>query len=126
MSRSAPDLEQKVKQSQQAINEFARKWNGIYIAFSGGKDSAALLFLVAETLPKSLIRGVVFVEVTENTDQCNISYVYRTVDKLGLREKLLHLKRKDMNFFDALVKWGVPQRKNRWCTRSSRCASSTP
>ena len=109
------DLNTKVERSARLVKEFAEKWNGVYIAFSGGKDSAALLALATEALPPRLIRGVVFVEVTGNTDRCNIEYVYSFVGRLGLSEKLVHRRREDMDFFEALVRWGVPQRKNRWC-----------
>jgi len=109
------DLNTKVEKSHMLIKEFAEKWNGVYIAFSGGKDSTALLLLAAEALPRRLIRGVVFVEVTGNTDRCNIEYVYSFVDRLGLSEKLIHMRREDLDFFEALVKWGVPMRVHRWC-----------
>ena len=111
------DLNTKVERSARLVKEFAEKWNGVYIMFSGGKDSTALLLLAAEALPTRLIRGVVYVEVTGNTDRCNVGYVHRVAEELGLGEKLIHLKREDLDFFEALVRWGLPGKTARWCWR---------
>ncbi|MCD6399794.1 phosphoadenosine phosphosulfate reductase family protein [candidate division WOR-3 bacterium] len=97
------------------IRDFYRKHGSLYLMFSGGKDSTAILLLTLQAVPRSAIRGVVFTEVTGNTHPCNIEYVKSTVEKLGLVDKLIYLKREDLDFFQALVKWGLPHIKNRWC-----------
>ena len=119
------DLERKVEVASREIRFFAEKWSGVYIAFSGGKDSTVLLHLAVEALPPRLIRGVVFVEVTGNTHPMNIRYVHDVVDRLGLSDKLMHLRREDMDFFQAMEKWGVPGFKHRWCYREFKLTQFT-
>jgi len=109
------DLNAKVDLSVRLIQEFARKFSGVYISFSGGKDSTALLSLAVEALPKRLIRGIVFIEVTGNTHELNIHYVYELCERLGVSDLLMHLRRDDLEFFDALIRWGIPMRVHRWC-----------
>jgi len=107
------DLNTKVERSIQLIREFARKLGKPWVLFSGGKDSLATLLLAVEALGRDGVRGVVYVEVTGNTHEACTQYVYRVCERLGL--ELAHLRRDDLDFFDALVKWGVPHRVNRWC-----------
>jgi len=107
------DLNRKVELSVQLIKEFARKFGAPWVAFSGGKDSTAVLLLVLEALQPKMVRGAVFIEVTGNTHDFNIWYAYRVADRLGV--DLLHLRRDDLDFFNALVRWGVPMRGHRWC-----------
>ena len=109
------DLNSKVEKSYALIKGFARRFGKPWVMFSGGKDSAALLLLAVEALGEGGVRGVVFTEVTGNSARCNIDYVYQVVDRLGLRDRFVHTKREDMDFFDAMVRWGVPGRTARWC-----------
>jgi len=105
------DLNTKVERSIQLVREFARKFGKPWVLFSGGKDSLATLLLAVEALDG--VRGVLYVEVTGNTHELCTRYVYRVAERLGL--ELVHTKREDLDFFEALVKWGIPHRVNRWC-----------
>lgn len=109
------DLERKVSKSIDALREFARKYNGVWISFSGGKDSTTTLLLALEALPRSMIRGIVFIEVTGNTHELNIHYVYEVCEKLGVSDMLIHLRRDDIEFFECIERWGIPTRHYRWC-----------
>jgi len=104
-----------VEEAVRRIEEFYRKQGDFHIMFSGGKDSTALLLLTLQALPKSKIKGVVFTEITGNTAQCNIKYLEEVIEKLGLEDKFIYSRRGDLDFFQALVKWGLPHIKNRWC-----------
>jgi len=59
---------------------------------------------------------IVFIEVTGNTDKCNIDYVYSVVEKRYSEYELLHL-RQQFDFFDYMVKAGLPGPHARWCMR---------
>jgi len=109
------DLNTKVEVSIRLIRGFAERFGGVYVGFSGGKDSAATLLLALEALPPKMVRGVVFIEVTGNTHELNTWYVYDLADRLGVSDRLIHLRREDIDFFTALARWGLPHRVNRWC-----------
>jgi len=88
------------------------------IGFSGGKDSTVMLHLVINYLRK-LGYGdtpkVVYIEVSGNTHEENVKYVYRMIRALGIQEKnFIHLKA-PIDFYDAVKKWGFPSFRRRWC-----------
>ena len=86
----------------------------VTVLFSGGKDSLASLLLALDAGLKYI--KVLYVEVTGNTDQkCN-EYVHRICEKLGIHDRLKHVKREDLEFFECMKKWGIPIFNiNRWC-----------
>lgn len=85
------------------------------VLFSGGKDSlAALLWVLDHVNHKDW--DVIFVEVTGNTNVENIEYVYDICEDLGIQDKLKHVNNARRDFFECLVKWGVPViGVYRWC-----------
>jgi len=106
------DIKSKVEKRIKELERFKNR--PIDVLFSGGKDSLASLLISIQAGLK--IRKIIYTEVTGNTDQkCN-NYVHRIVEKLGLKDKLLHTKREDLDFYECLKKWGIPIRYvNRWC-----------
>jgi len=82
----------------------------VYVMFSGGRDSLVVLDLARRILGRV---KALYVEVTGNTHEKNISYVYIVARELGV--ELIHLKRRDMEFFERVVKWGWPGPGRRWC-----------
>ena len=85
------------------------------LLFSGGKDSTATLLWVLENIGHD-DWNILYVEVTGNTHPLCNQYVHRVCKELGVHGKLLHVKRRDLDFFDCLAKYGVPViGKYRWC-----------
>lgn len=88
------------------------------LGFSGGKDSAVMLHAVYTHLRRLGYEKqlkVLYVEVTGNTHEESVEYVYRFIGKLGVpRENFVHL-RADRDFYELLVRWGFPSPRRRWC-----------
>jgi len=98
--------------------EKIKKWLEHYpfsIFLSGGKDSVATLLWVLDNV-KNKVFNVIYAEVSGNTHEwCNY-YVHYVIMKLGLEDRFLHLKNEKYDFFECLVRWGVPLlQKYRWC-----------
>jgi len=85
------------------------------VLFSGGKDSLATLLWVLDNV-KHDDWNILYIEVTGNTHELCNEYVHKVCGKLGVHDKLIHVKREDLDFFECLKKWGVPiLRHSRWC-----------
>ena len=85
------------------------------VAWSGGKDSTACLLWVLDNVGHD-DWDILYVEVTGNTHPLCTRYVMDVVKRLGVRSKLRVVRREDLDFFDALRRWGVPVLgKYRWC-----------
>jgi len=85
------------------------------VLFSGGKDSTAVLLWVLDNVHHE-DWNILYVEVSGNTHPLCNQYVHDITKELGVRHKLIHAKREDMDFFEALKKWGIPLfGKRRWC-----------
>jgi len=85
------------------------------VLWSGGKDSTAVLLWILDHV-KHEDWNILFIEVTGNTHLLNIQYVYETAKRLGVFNKLIHARREDLEFFDALRMWGIPIiGSGRWC-----------
>jgi len=88
----------------------------IYLMFSGGKDSLVLLDLVCSAVPARNVK-VIFIEVTGNTHDKNIQYVYRIVlnhYKVPMKN-FIHLLNRKYDFFERVTKWGWPHIRRLWC-----------
>ena len=94
----ALDLETKVMKTKMRIKEWVREFgeNGVYVAFSGGKDSTVLLHIVRELYP-----DVPAVFVNTGLEYPEVVEFARSVDNL------VELKPK-MNFKDVITKYGYP------------------
>jgi len=85
------------------------------VLFSGGKDSLAALLWVLDNIDHG-DWNILYIEVTGNTHPLCTEYVERICDVLGLSDKLVIAKRKDLDFFECIEKWGIPIiGKYRWC-----------
>ena len=91
-------LNLKVKLTKQRIREWVSHWGqeGVYVSFSGGKDSTVLLHLVREMYPD--VPGV-FVDT--GLEYPEIRQFVRTFDNI------IWLKPK-MNFRQVIEKYGYP------------------
>jgi len=85
------------------------------VLWSGGKDSTSALLWILDHI-KHEDWNILFIEITGNTHPLNIEYVYETAKRLGVFNKLIHARREDLEFFDALRMWGIPIiGYARWC-----------
>jgi len=88
------------------------------IGFSGGKESTALLHLIVKIMkPTEYLDElkVVYIEIPGNTHEENIEYVYSIIDKLKINPKnFIHL-RAELDFYEAIKRWGFPSFRRRWC-----------
>jgi len=88
---------------------------GFSVLWSGGKDSTAVLLWVLENVGHDNW-DVVFTEVTGNTHRLNVEYVEQAARELGVANKLKVTRREDADFFEMLVKNGIPTLgRRRWC-----------
>lgn len=91
-------LNEKVEQAKLAIKEWAEYWgiNGVYVSFSGGKDSTVLLHIARQLYPdiKAVFvdTGVEFPEIIEFVKQ------FGNVDWLKYRK----------SFRDVVIEYGYP------------------
>lgn len=95
--RQGLPLEIKIRMSKDRIEEWYRHWNGrIYVSFSGGKDSTALLHLVRSMYPEV---PAVFVDTGLEFPEIR-KFVKRVENVTWLRPK--------MPFFEVIEKYGYP------------------
>ncbi|RLI97339.1 MAG: hypothetical protein DRP00_04160 [Candidatus Aenigmatarchaeota archaeon] len=85
------------------------------VLWSGGKDSTAALLWVLDNV-RHEDWNVLYIEVTGNTHPLCTRYVLETAKALGIRNKLIVARRDDLDFFEALKRYGIPIiHRNRWC-----------
>jgi 3'-phosphoadenosine 5'-phosphosulfate sulfotransferase (PAPS reductase)/FAD synthetase len=91
-------LEAKIKKTQQRIREWVDVYgvDGVYISFSGGKDSTVLLDIARKMYPNI---EAVFV---------NTGLEYPSVRRFALSKKNVTEIRPKMNFRDVVCKYGYP------------------
>ena len=97
MKQAAP-LEIKVKMTQQRIREWVNHWgeDGVYISFSGGKDSTVLLHIAREMYP-----GLKAMFIDTGLEYPEIREFVRTFDNVDI-------VRPKMNFRQVIEKYGYP------------------
>ncbi len=121
------DVEEVVEHNQQLLGFFAQEARRfirsqyariqasrgkVFVAYSGGADSTALLFLVAETVTPSRVvavyadTGMEFLETRR--------YVEKITSMLGVD---LEIVEPESNPLNEIAKRGLMTRDNRWCTR---------
>ncbi len=89
--------------------EFIRKHRPDYVAFSGGKDSEAALYLASMAGVKRAIYANTGLEFPETE-----RFVYNFADYLGV--ELIEIE-PAVNFWDMVDENGIPTKDNRWCTQ---------
>lgn len=96
--RQALPLEEKIKLTEQRIKQWVEYWgeDGVYISFSGGKDSTVLLHLVRKLYPN--IKAVYVDTGLEYPEIKNFVKTFSNIDIL----------RPQMNFLEVLNKYGYP------------------
>lgn len=77
------------------------------VLWSGGKDSTAALLWVLNNV-KHDNWDILYIEVTGNTHPLCTQYVVDTAKQLGVYNKLKIARREDLDFYEALKRWGVP------------------
>lgn len=126
------------------VKEFVRRYEPqrLYVFFSGGKDSAAVLAAVAYAGDSVVKRAIiVYNELVGNTHPLNVRQAYNIIQKLGFEEptvvesppysriavevfrgvKVLHIRARSRrgDFWDAVEAWGLPVLRpgtgRRWC-----------
>jgi len=97
------------------LKEARERFRRAYVMFSGGKDSLVVLDLASRVFSSDELK-IVYIEITGNTAKCNIDYVYSIHRKYYSDYELLHL-RSNYDFFDYMVRAGIPGLKARWCMR---------
>lgn len=91
-------LDLKIRLTKQRIREWIRYYgeNGVYVSFSGGKDSTVLLDIVREEYPKVT---AMFVDVPTQ---------YPELSRFVMKFDNVDIVRPKMNFFEVCKKYGFP------------------
>lgn len=94
------------------IVEFLNK-REFTVTWSGGKDSTATLLWVIDNV-KHNNWDILYVEITGNTHPLCTQYVKEVSTILGVEDKLV-IQRRDVDFYDYMVRLGIPHFGYRWC-----------
>lgn len=90
-------LEAKIRMTQRRIQEWYEVWDGqVYVSFSGGKDSTALLDIARKMYPDI---EAVFIDT---------GLEYLSVRKFATSQENVTVLRPTMNFRDVICKYGYP------------------
>jgi len=100
-------LEEKCNEAKKVLQHF-KGWN-VWLSFSGGKDSAALLDLASKVLDRF---KVVYATIPANTHPACDEYVFEVTQRYDC--ELFVVRRDDCDFWSLLRHYGYPCR-NRWC-----------
>ncbi len=98
------------------IENTAKKYENVVVAYSGGKDSLATLNLVAQSdVPYEIIfadTGLEYPETIENVKLISKAY----------QRKILIDENETWDFWDRFEHFGPPTRNSRWCCKSAKLA----
>ena len=124
LEANAPLLKRIEEEAISFIQQTAEKVKlPIVVAFSGGKDSLAVLLLAKKALGKESFAvmfvntGIEFPETVEN--------VYSTTAKLGVNDRLLVKEVSKDQFFQVLQLYGLVARDYRVCCKSVKLGPTT-
>lgn len=91
-------LERKVIMSRQRIREWVSRWgiDGVYVSFSGGKDSVALLDIVRQDYADAKAAYI------------DTGLEHPSVRKIALEEENCEIVKPKMSFREIIIKYGYP------------------
>ncbi|MBU7004814.1 MAG: phosphoadenosine phosphosulfate reductase family protein, partial [Theionarchaea archaeon] len=90
------------------------------VAFSGGKDSLAVLLLVSKAITDF---DVIFVDTGIEFPE-TVEYTERVIDDLGFSDRLI-IRRVGEGFWRAMELFGPPARDARWCCKVCKLGPTT-
>jgi len=93
------------------IRKYSNNGVNVVVNFSGGRYSSTLLHLVLRALGRA---RAVYVDTTISLPECN-EFVRELCDAWGV--ELIVLKRKDVDFWGMVKRWGFPHHRFRWCMK---------
>jgi phosphoadenosine phosphosulfate reductase len=93
------------------IRKYSNSGSDVAVNFSGGRYSLALLHLVLTALGKA---KAVYVDTTITLPECS-EFVQEICDAWGV--DLIVLRRRDVDFWDIVKRWGFPHHRFRWCMK---------
>lgn len=97
LQMQALPLEAKIKMSKRRIRDWFEAWDGqVYVSFSGGKDSTALLHLVRTVYPD--VKGVF----------CDTGLEYPEIKEFVRRQDNIEIIRPELSFRQVIMKYGYP------------------
>lgn len=101
-------LDAKIRMTEYRIREWYEAWDGnVYVSFSGGKDSTVLLDIARRMYPDI---EAVFVDT---------GLEFLSVRKFAMSQENITVIRPNMNFRDAVIKYGYPIFGKQLCKKAS-------
>ena len=100
-----------VNETINAIKKYASNFVETVVDFSGGRYSLVLLHLVLRALVKT---KALYVNTTISLPECD-DFVNEICNEWGV--ELIVVKRRDVDFWELVKRWGFPHRRFRWCMR---------
>jgi len=100
-----------IDESLNLMHKYANNGLEPVVDFSGGRYSLVLLHLASKIFKQVT---AVYVDTTISLPECD-EFVKDTCDDWGIDLKIL--KRKDLDFWGLVKRWGFPGRRIRWCMK---------
>jgi 3'-phosphoadenosine 5'-phosphosulfate sulfotransferase (PAPS reductase)/FAD synthetase len=107
---AAAALDRFTKRAMHEIKKLCKDYDGVYVMFSGGRDSLVTLDLVLKTLKNSIVNPL-FIDTGIATPGLK-DYVIKICESYGLKPRIIG---PNYDFFELVIKKGFPMVKYRWC-----------